>query len=142
MRGRDLPEPPYRAWVRTTHTTTCCQDQTYTLYTLPWTKGVARFASDLFVDEEPHMFCPRQNFKRVLANVAEAGYVFNVGIEPEHFLVTRNQDGSISVWDPNNVDTLAKPCYDFKGIANVMDYLRDMMDGMRRHRLGRLPVGP
>ena len=99
---------------------------------LPWTTGVARFASDLFVDEEPHMFCPRQNLKRILANVAETGYAFNVGIEPEHFLVKRNQDGSISVWDPNEVDNLAKPCYDFKGIANVMDYLRDMMDGMQR----------
>ncbi len=99
---------------------------------LPWTQGVARFASDLFVDDEPHMFCPRQNFKRVLSNLRDTGYVFNVGIEPEHFLVTKNDNGSISVWDPNDVDSLTKPCYDFKGIANVMDYLRDMMDGMRR----------
>ena len=99
---------------------------------LPWTSGVARFASDLFVDDEPHMYCPRQNFKRVLGEVADAGYAFNVGIEPEHFLVKRNEDGSISIWDPNEVDTLAKPCYDFKGISNVIDYLRDMMDGMQR----------
>lgn len=98
---------------------------------VPWTDGVARFASDLFVDGEPHMFCPRQNFKRVLAGVRDAGYVFYVGIEPEHFLVTRKDDGSIAVWDPNEVDDLDKPCYDFKGIANVMGYLRDMMDGMR-----------
>ena len=90
-------------------------------YTLvPWTEGVARFASDLYVDNEPHMFCPRQNFKRVLSNLRVDGYVFNVGIEPEHFLVTRNGDGSIKVWDPNDVDTLSKACYDFKGIANVM----------------------
>ena len=54
-----------------------------------------------------------------------------MGIEPEHFLVTKNDDGSISVWDPNEVDSLNKPCYDFKGIANVIDYLRDMMDGMK-----------
>ncbi|HIM37811.1 MAG TPA: type III glutamate--ammonia ligase, partial [Dehalococcoidia bacterium] len=99
---------------------------------VPWTEGVARFASDLFVDNEPHMFCPRQNFKRVLSTLSDDGYVFNVGIEPEHFLVTRDLDGSISVWDPNNVDNLSKACYDFKGIANVMDYLRDMMDGMKR----------
>ena len=99
---------------------------------VPWTEGVARFASDLYVDGEPHMFCPRQNFRRVLSNLRDDGYVFNVGIEPEHFLVTRNGDGSIQVWDPNNVDTLNKACYDFKGIANVMDYLRDMMDGMKR----------
>ena len=99
---------------------------------VPWTEGVARFASDLYVDNEPHMFCPRQNFKRVLSDLRSDGYVFNVGIEPEHFLVTKNADGAISVWDPNDVDNLNKACYDFKGIANVMGYLRDMMDGMKR----------
>ena len=98
----------------------------------PWTEGVARFASDLFVDGEPHMYCSRQNFKRVLNEARDEGYVFYVGIEPEHFLVTRNGDGSLSVYDPNSIDTLAKPCYDFKGIANVADYLRDVMDGMER----------
>ncbi len=99
---------------------------------VPWTEGVARFASDLYVDERPHMYCPRQNLKRVLADVRDTGYTVNVGVEPEHFLVTKNEDGSISVWDPNDVDNLSKPCYDFKGIANVMDYLRDMMNGMKR----------
>jgi glutamine synthetase len=96
----------------------------------PWTEGVARFASDLFVDDKPYMYCSRQNLKRVLTKARGEGHTLYVGIEPEHFLVTRAEDGSISVWDPNDVDTLAKPCYDFKGIANVSDYLRDMMDGM------------
>ena len=99
---------------------------------VPWKDGLARFASDLYVDDEPYMFCPRQNFKRVLSEVRDKGYEFYIGIEPEHFLVTRASDGSISVWDPNEVDTLNKPCYDFKGICNVLDYLRDMMDGMAR----------
>ena len=99
---------------------------------VPWKDGLARFASDLYVDDEPYMFCPRQNFKRVLSEVRDKGYEFYIGIEPEHFLVTRASDGSISVWDPNEVDTLDKPCYDFKGICNVLDYLRDMMDGMAR----------
>ena len=98
----------------------------------PWTEGVARLASDLYVDDEPYMYCARQNLKRVLSSAKDDGYVFNVGIEPEHFLVTKRRNGSISVWDPNNVDTLDKPCYDFKGIANVIGYLRDLMDGMAR----------
>ncbi|MDA1347627.1 MAG: type III glutamate--ammonia ligase [Chloroflexi bacterium] len=97
---------------------------------VPWRDGLARFASDLFVDDEPYMFCSRQNFKRVLSEVKDQGYVFNVGIEPEHFLVTRADDGSISVWDPKKVDDLKKPCYDFKGMCNAMDYLQDMMDGI------------
>ena len=96
----------------------------------PWTEGVARLASDLFVDDEPYMYCPRQNLKRVLSGVKNDGYVFYVGIEPEHFLVTRDDHGHVSIWDPNEVDSLAKPCYDFKGIGNAMGYLRDLMDGM------------
>ena len=99
---------------------------------LPWQEGVARFASDLYVDDEPHRYCPRLNLKRVLGRVKEEGYIFYVGIEPEHFLVTRNTDGSISVWDPSNMDTLEKPCYDYKGLAGVMGYLTEMMDGLNR----------
>ena len=97
---------------------------------VPWREGVASFSSDLFVDDEPHPYCSRQNLKRVLGEAREAGYTFHVGIEPEHFLVTRNDDGSIEAWDPNKVDDLDKPCYDFKGISNVMGYLQDLMDGM------------
>ena len=96
----------------------------------PWTEGVARFASDLYVDDEPHPYDPRVNLKRVLDDARAEGYVFNTGIEPEHFLVTRNSDGTIRIFDPDEIDTLDKPCYDFKGIANVEGYLRDLMDGM------------
>ena len=107
-------------------------------YTLvPWTDGIARFASDLFVDGRPHMFCPRQNLKRVLFQVRQEGYVFNVGIEPEHYLVTKQKDGSVTVWDPNDVDNLRNPCYDFKGTSNAISYLRKMMDAM-----GRMGWGP
>jgi len=99
---------------------------------LPWKPGLARFAADLHVDNQPHPFCPRVNLKRVLAELKAAGYVFNVGIEPEHFLVTRSADGRIQPWDPASVDNLAKPCYDFKGLAGACDYLRDMNDALRK----------
>ncbi len=97
---------------------------------LPWRAGVARFASDLYVDDQPYMHCPRLNLKRVLANAKDEGYTFNVGIEPEHFLVIRGDDGSLSIWDPSDSDTLEKPCYDYKGISGAMDYLTDMMTGL------------
>jgi glutamine synthetase len=62
----------------------------------------------------------------------ELGYVFQVGIEPEFFLVTRNPDGSISGWDPHGVDDLAKPCYDFKGMSGALGFLRAMNDALIR----------
>lgn len=99
---------------------------------LPWAPNTARFAADLFVDGQPHPFCPRTNLKRVLAKVRDKGYVFNVGMEPEHFLVTRNADGSIQPWDPDNVDLLAKPCYDFRSMAPAMAYLQELTSSLNQ----------
>lgn len=103
---------------------------------LPWKPGLARFASDLYVDGKPFPYCPRVNLKRVLGELRSAGYVFNVGVEPEHFLVRRTPEGRIVPWDPAGVDTLAKPCYDFKGLAAAGDYLREMNDALRRLNWG------
>jgi glutamine synthetase len=91
-----------------------------------WQPGTARFASDLYVDEKPYPLCPRVNLKRVLRTVREKGFVLNVGIEPEHFLVVKNPDGTISPWDPAKVDNLSKPCYDFKGLSPALGYLQEI----------------
>jgi glutamine synthetase len=101
---------------------------------VPWAPGLARFAADLYVDDQPFAYCPRVHLKRALAELRAAGYVFNVGVEPEHFLVTRTADGAIVPWDPAGVDTLVKPCYDFKGISAAYEYLRDMNEAL--HKLG------
>ncbi len=70
--------------------------------------------------------------KRALAAARQQGYVFNVGIEPEFFLVVKNPDGSIRGWDPHGVDDLAKPCYDYKGISGAMGFLRALNEGLDR----------
>lgn len=93
---------------------------------LSWLPNTARFAADLYVDGQSYPYCPRTNLKRVLNEVRQQGYQFNVGMEPEHFLVTRNQDGSIEPWDPDNVDSLTKPCYDFRSMAPAMGYLQEL----------------
>jgi len=105
---------------------------TSTYTPLPWKPGLARFAADLYVDGRPFAYCPRANLKRVLGELKDAGYVFNVGVEPEHFLVSRTPEGRIVPWDPAGVDTLAKPCYDFKGLAAACDYLTEMNDALRQ----------
>jgi len=102
----------------------------YTL--LPYEPGVARFAAELHVDGQPHPYCPRINLRRVLARARAAGYLFNVGIEPEFFLVVKDPDGSIKGWDPHGVDELCKPCYDYKGIAGALGFLRELNDGLNR----------
>lgn len=99
---------------------------------LPHEPGVARFAADLFVDGRPHPFCPRGNLRRILARAAELGYLFQVGVEPEFFLVTRQPDGSITGWDPHQVDDQSKPCYDFKGLSAALPFLRTLTEGLDR----------
>lgn len=94
---------------------------------LPWQPNVALAACDLFVDDKPWPFCPRTNLKRMLGKMAEKGFTLNGGFEPEHFLVTREDNGSLKPWDPLSVDTHPKPCYDFKGMCQSMDYLQDLM---------------
>src|SRR5262249_6883061 len=54
---------------------------------LPYQPGVARLAADLHVNGQPHPYCPRVNLKRVLRQARDRGYTFNVGVEPEFFLV-------------------------------------------------------
>lgn len=102
----------------------------YTL--LPWMPNTARFAADLFVDNASYAYCPRTNLKRVLQTERDKGYVFNVGMEPEHFLVTRNDDGSIAPWNPDHVDGLAKPCYDFRSMAPAMAYLQELTTALNK----------
>ena len=93
---------------------------------IPWQPGTARFACDMYVDGAPHPFCPRVNLKAWVAKARAHGFIFNLGIEPEHFLVVRKPDGSLGVWDPTGVDTLAKPCYDYKAVSPALGYLQDI----------------
>ena len=99
---------------------------------VPWQPNTARFAGDLYVDDESYPYCARTNLKRVLAQAREQGYVFNVGMEPEHFLVSRSEDGSIRPWDPDGVDSLAKPCYDFRSMAPAMAYLQELTSSLNK----------
>ena len=72
------------------------------------------------------------NLRRVLRQAHERGYTFNVGIEPEFFLVTRRPDGSIEGWDPAEVDHLTKPCYDYKGMSAALGFLKTMSEGLNK----------
>jgi glutamine synthetase len=94
---------------------------------VPWETGVARFACDLHVDGQPWPYCPRTVLKRRTAELEREGYVLMVGVEAEHFLVQRRPDGSIVPFDPDGVDTMEKPCYDFKSLAGTMGYLRTLV---------------
>ena len=97
-------------------------------YTLvPWDTGIARFACDITVDGHPWPYCPRTALSRALEALRREGYTMMVGAEAEHFLVQRRADGTIVPFDPDGVDTMDKPCYDFKSLAGSMGYLRTII---------------
>jgi glutamine synthetase len=102
--------------------------ESYTV--VPWERGVARFACDIVVDGEPWPYCSRTALRHQIDRLAAAGYELRVGVEAEHMLVTRRPDGSIAPYDPAGADTLAKPCYDFKGLSGSMPYLRELVGHM------------
>lgn len=98
-------------------------------YTLvPWETGVARFACDIVVDGKPWPYCPRGALRRAIDRLRREGYAMMVGVEAEHFLVQRRPDGTIVPFDPDGVDTMDKPCYDFKSLAGSMGYLRTLIN--------------
>lgn len=94
---------------------------------LPWKPNVAVASCDIFVDDAPWPYCARTNLKRMMKIFADEGYILNGGFEPEHFLVEKGSDGALAPWDPLKIDTLAKPCYDFRGMCQTMDYLQDII---------------
>lgn len=99
---------------------------------VPWEEGVARFACDVTVDGAPWPYCPRTVLRRACEGLRREGLELMVGVEAEHFLVTRRPDGSIAPFDPDGVDTLDKPCYDFKSLSGSMGYLRTLVGYLER----------
>ena len=99
---------------------------------VPWEEGVARFACDISVDGKPWPYCPRTALRAACERLRREGYVLMVGVEAEHFLVRRRPDGSIAPFDPDGVDTMDKPCYDFKSLSGSMGYLRMLVGYLER----------
>jgi glutamine synthetase len=94
---------------------------------LPWLPGVAHAVCDGFAGGEPLETCSRQMLRRQLVRLRERGWTFHVGIEPEFFLLRRDEGGRWQVADGE--DRLGKPSYDLKAIMRNHCFL----DDMRRH---------
>ena len=99
---------------------------------VPWEPGVARLACDITVDGKPSPYCSRTALRRAADELQREGYVMMVGAEAEHFLVRRGEDGTIAPFDPDGVDTMDKPCYDFKSLSGSMGYLRTLVGYLDR----------
>jgi len=62
---------------------------------LPWDRSLAWFSSDLYYHGEPYRGDPRGILRSVLARAERLGFRFDLGVEPEFFVLTEQSDGSL-----------------------------------------------
>ena len=99
------------------------------LMILPWRPDVAWAAGDVYVEGQEWPYCPRGILKRQMARAQALGYTFKTGIEPEFFLVRKDEHGRLCLAD--TLDDLAKPCYDQRTLTRNLDFLTTLVGYMQ-----------
>lgn len=97
------------------------------LHVLPWRREIAWVASNLYVNGRPWPYCPRTILTNMQKKAGEKGYRLMVGMEPEFFLI-RRENGRILPFDP--LDNSAKPCYNQQALSRNLDFVTRMVDIM------------
>lgn len=100
-----------------------------TVSLVPWQPGLARIVCEGHVEGEPWQFDSRVVLKAQTARLAQRGLTMYTGLEPEFSLLKRTASGGIEPCDPS--DTLAKPCYDYKGLSRTRAYLEKLSNVLR-----------
>ena len=87
---------------------------------IPWQKDTVWFPADNYFHGEPYGLNTRVALQRVLADAADRGYTFNLGIEAEVYLLKIDENGKLVV--PNSNDNLVKPCYDVQRFFEAFEF--------------------
>ena len=98
--------------------------QTSSLRPLPFMPGVAHAVCDGYAGAAPLETCSRQLLQQQLQRLKARGWTLWVGIEPEFFLLRRDERGRWQVADGQ--DQLGKPSYDLKSIHRNRAFIDDM----------------
>lgn len=87
----------------------------------PWDKTQAWFTGELHYHGTPYANDSRVILKRMVAKAEALGYRVNLGIEPEFYILRRDQDGNIKTLGPEYKGVC--PAYDLNLTTHVMDTL-------------------
>jgi glutamine synthetase len=99
-----------------------------TLNLIPWQPGYARIVCDGHVNGKPYEYDSRVVLKKQITRLAKNGWTLYTGLEPEFSLLHRDENDAIHPMD--DTDTLAKPCYDYKGITRQSAFLEELTESL------------
>ncbi|MGB4114919.1 MAG: type III glutamate--ammonia ligase [Polaromonas sp.] len=92
---------------------------------VPWMPSTAVVTCDGHVQGKPHALDSRVIAKKALADFREVtGLEFFSGLEPEFFLIRKDESGSYVV--ATDSESLDKPCYDFRHLSSVSAFLMEL----------------
>lgn len=98
-----------------------------TFSTLPWRpeeQGVCRFICDIYwPDMTPFEGDPRHVLKKALKKAEEKGYEYNVGPEPEFFIIGEDEEGNIVPHDEGEY-------FDVEPVDQGTDFRRELVLGL------------
>jgi glutamine synthetase len=97
-----------------------------TLKLVPWMPGYARIVCEGHMDGEPWHYDPRVVLRKQADRLAERDWTLYTGLEPEFFLLSKDEDGYLGPAD--QTDILKKPCYDYKGLSRNRNFLETIVE--------------
>lgn len=100
-----------------------------TISLVPWQPGLARIVCEGHVNGEPWHYDSRVTLRRQIDRLSSQGWTLFTGLEPEFSLLKRGIEGRIEPCDAS--DSLAKPCYDYKGLSRTRVFLERLSDALR-----------
>ncbi|MGH6645820.1 type III glutamate--ammonia ligase [Aquabacterium sp.] len=100
-----------------------------TISLVPWQPGLARIVCEGHVNGEPWHYDSRVTLRRQIDRLSAKGWTLFTGLEPEFSLLKRGIEGRIEPCDSS--DSLAKPCYDYKGLSRTRVFLERLSDALR-----------
>jgi glutamine synthetase len=96
----------------------------------PWDRTMAWFSSDLYYHGEPYKGDPRGLLRRVMRRAESMGFRFNLGIEPEFFVLREGEGGALA---PVTRTRFKGPnaCYDLALATESAAFLEPMVGYMK-----------
>jgi glutamine synthetase len=100
-----------------------------TLTLMPWMPGYACIRGTGMVAGQAYEMDTRNLLAAQTARLAERGWRFMTGLEPEFYLVKRDASGAVVPFDSS--DTLARPTYDYQGLTRNADFLEGLCESLQ-----------